>query len=165
MMRAHRVAALALGLALFLAVESVRAAPAPDEILADPALEARARAIGKELRCLVCQNQSIDDSDAPLAKDLRRIVRERLVAGDTDAEIERYLVERYGDFVLLRPPMKPATWLLWLGPFLVLAAGAGLVLTVLRRRANEPAEPTELDPDERRALETLLSAEGRDRPA
>lgn len=152
-------------LAIALACGPARAATSPDEMLADPALEARARALGKELRCLVCQNQSIDDSDAPLARDLRRIVRERLLAGDSDAAIERYLVERYGDFVLLRPPVKPATWLLWVGPFLVLLAGAGLVLVFLRRRPAAAVEPAELDPAERKVLEALLAEERRDRPA
>ncbi|MDJ0897067.1 MAG: cytochrome c-type biogenesis protein CcmH, partial [Alphaproteobacteria bacterium] len=88
----------------------------PDEMLDDPALEARARALSKELRCLVCQNESIDESDADLARDLRKIVRERLVAGDTDDEVIGYLTARYGDFVLLNPPVKPLTWALWFGP-------------------------------------------------
>jgi len=93
----------------------------PDEILADPALEARAREIGKNLRCLVCQNQSIDDSNAALAKDLRVLVRERLVAGDSDEETVNFVVARYGDYVLLNPPFKPTTYLLWFGPLLLLA--------------------------------------------
>lgn len=156
---------LALLLAGVLAIGPARAATSPDEILPDPALEARARALGKELRCLVCQNQSIDDSDAPLAKDLRRIVRERLLAGDSDAAIKRHLVERYGDFVLLEPPFKPATWLLWIGPFLVLLAGGGLAVAFLRRRPALPAEPEELDPAERQRLEALLASDPRDRPA
>ncbi|MCL6606925.1 MAG: cytochrome c-type biogenesis protein CcmH [Geminicoccaceae bacterium] len=156
------VALLAVGI---LAAGPGSAATSPDEILPDPALEARARALGKELRCLVCQNQSIDDSDAPLAKDLRRIVRERLVAGDSDAAIKRHLVERYGDFVLLRPPVKPATWLLWLGPLLVLLAGGGLVLAFLRRRRTAPVEPPELDPAERQRLEMLLASDPHNRPA
>src|SRR3954468_8332537 len=88
----------------------------PDERLADPALEARARALSKELRCLVCQNESIDDSNADLAHDLRVLVRERLVAGDSDQQVLAYLRSRYGDFVLLRPPFEPATWFLWFGP-------------------------------------------------
>jgi len=116
----------------------VLAAPAgavqPDEVLADPALEARARSIGQELRCLVCQNQSIDESDAPLARDLRILVRERLTAGDTDAEILAFVTARYGDFVLLEPPFKPKTWLLWLAPAAILLLGAFGVLTMARRR-------------------------------
>lgn len=147
-----------------LAAACALAATSPDEILPDPALEARARALGKELRCLVCQNQSIDDSDAPLAKDLRRLVRERLLAGDSEARIRQDLVARYGDFVLLEPPFKPATWLLWIGPALVLLAGAALVSTFLRRRPAPLAEP-ELSAEERQALATLLPGEGRGRPA
>ncbi|MCS6779636.1 MAG: cytochrome c-type biogenesis protein CcmH [Geminicoccaceae bacterium] len=159
-----RRALVALLLACTLAhAAASRAATSPDEILPDPALEARARALGKELRCLVCQNQSIDDSDAPLAKDLRRVVRERLVAGDSDAAIKRHLVERYGDFVLLEPPFKPATWLLWGGPLLVVLAGGALAAAFLRRRAVALAEPAELDPAEKRALEALLAGEPGDR--
>ena len=112
----------------------------PDEVLPDPRLEARARSISGELRCLVCQNQSIDDSDAPLARDLRVLVRERLKAGDSNAEVENYVVRRYGEFVLLRPVMAPHTMLLWFGPLLVLAAGVlGLVLA--RRRRPAPIKP------------------------
>jgi cytochrome c-type biogenesis protein CcmH len=112
----------------------------PGEMLADPALEARAREIGRELRCLVCQNQSIDDSDADLARDLRMLVRDRLNAGDTDRQVVDYIVSRYGDFVLLRPPIKPMTWALWFGPPLI--AGVGLIaLVVYYRRARRAAEP------------------------
>ena len=124
----------------------------PDEMLQDPALEARARAISAGLRCLVCQNQSIDDSAAPLARDLRLIVREHLRAGDTDAEIRRYLVARYGDFVLLKPPFEPATWLLWGTPFLVVLAGGAVLL--LRRRSIE--SPAALSAEERARVEALL---------
>lgn len=134
------------------------AATSPQEMLADPALEARARALGRELRCLVCQNQSIDDSDAELALDLRRLVRERLLAGDSDAEIRAFLVARYGDFVLLRPPVKPATWLLWFGPPAVLLVGGGLLLVFFRGRRDAP--PAELDPAERARLEALLAEPG-----
>jgi cytochrome c-type biogenesis protein CcmH len=134
---------------------SLQAATSPDEILADPVLEQRARALGKELRCLVCQNQSIDDSDAELARDLRRIVRERLVAGDSDAEIIGFLTARYGDFVLLKPPVKPATWGLWFGPALVLlGAGAGIVLYLRRRRSSSAPPP--LSAEERARLDALL---------
>ena len=134
----------------------IEAATNPDEILADPVLEQRARALGKELRCLVCQNQSIDDFDADLARDLRRIVRERLVAGDSDAQIIGFLTARYGDFVLLEPPVKPATWGLWFGPALVLlCAGAGMALYLRRRRASE-APPAPLSAAEQRRLETLI---------
>jgi cytochrome c-type biogenesis protein CcmH len=133
------------------------AATNPDEILPDPALEQRARELSKQLRCLVCQNQSIDDSDADLARDLRRIVREQLVAGRSDAEIIGYVTARYGDFVLLKPPVSPATWGLWFGPALVLViAAAGLVVYVRGRSAQPDQRPPDLDPDERRRLEALL---------
>ena len=109
----------------------------PSERLADPGLEARARVISQELRCLVCQNESIDESNAELAHDLRLLVRRRLVAGDTDQQVLNYIVARYGVFVLLNPPFEPVTWVLWLGPpALVLGAGAILLLRVSRRRLD-----------------------------
>ena len=126
------------------------------EELDDPALEARAREISKELRCLVCQNQSIDDSNAELAKDLRALVRERLLAGDSDSEVTAYVVARYGDFVLLRPPFKASTYALWLGPAVILVlafAGAGVYM---RRQSRHVAEAAPLDDDERRRLDSLL---------
>lgn len=127
----------------------------PDEQLADPALEARARQISKQLRCVVCQNQSIDDSDAPLARDLRVIVREQLSAGKTDAETMNFVVARYGNFVLLKPPFEPATWALWLAPlFVLLAGGLGLARYLGSRR--QPAPPAELSPEERARLDALL---------
>jgi cytochrome c-type biogenesis protein CcmH len=113
----------------------------PNEVLADPRLEARARALSMELRCLVCQNQSIDDSNAPLARDLRLMVRERLTAGDSDAEVMRYIVARYGDFVLLRPPLKPETIALWAAPGVLLLLGAGFLVLAARRRAAGAPEP------------------------
>jgi len=148
------LAAMAVVLLAGLAVPA--AAIQPDEILADPALEARAREIGRELRCLVCQNQSIDDSDAPLARDLRLLVRERLVAGDTNEEIVAFVVERYGDFVLLEPPFKATTWLLWLGPAAILLLGA-LVVVASARRRGVSAAPDPLTPEERRRVEALLA--------
>ena len=131
----------------------------PDEVLKDPVLEGRARVLSKELRCLVCQNQSIDDSAAPLAKDLRVLVRERLTAGDSNAQVIDYLTKRYGAFVLLKPPMQPATYLLWFGPVLILVAGAiGLFIMARRRAANPVAgAPAPLSADERRRLDALLS--------
>lgn len=112
----------------------------PSERLANPALEARARTISEELRCLVCQNESIDESNAPLAHDLRLLVRKRLVAGDSDQQVLNYIVARYGVFVLLDPPFEPVTWLLWLGPpILVLGAGAVLLIRAGGRRRTEPA--------------------------
>src|SRR5262245_16988037 len=106
----------------------------PDEIMADPAKEARARDLSRELRCMVCQNQSIDDSDAPLARDLRLLVRERIAAGDSDAQVLDFLVARYGAFVLLRPRFEAQTFLLWLLPPLALAVGAALLWAIARRR-------------------------------
>ena len=106
----------------------------PDEVLKDPALEARARVISQDLRCLVCQNQSIDDSNAPLARDLRLIVRERLSAGDTDAQVFDYVVARYGNYVLLKPPLQTDTVLLWAAPFIMLAAGLGFAALYFRQR-------------------------------
>src|SRR5437899_7205012 len=105
----------------------------PDEMLRDPALEARARNLSRELRCMVCQNQSIDDSDAPLARDLRLLVRERLQQGESDRQVLDFLVVRYGEFVLLKPRFNLHTWVLWLGPPGVLVGGA-LALVLLARR-------------------------------
>ena len=129
----------------------------PDEMLADAAMEARAREISKGLRCLVCQNQSIDDSDAGLARDLRILVRQRLMAGDSDEAVFRYVVDRYGDFVLLKPPMKPVTYILWFGPLLILlGAVAVLVFFFRRRRATPVTASPALSEDDLRRLETLL---------
>jgi cytochrome c-type biogenesis protein CcmH len=128
----------------------------PDEVLPDPGLETRARTISEGLRCLVCQNQSIDDSDAPLARDLRLLVRDRLKAGDSDADVEKYVVQRYGEFVLLRPVVAPHTMLLWFGPALVLAAGI-LGLAFTRRRRPDPALP--LSPAEQARLHALAGRE------
>jgi len=127
----------------------------PDEMLPDPALEARARDIGKELRCLVCRNQSIDDSDADLAHDLRVVIRDRLKAGDSDDQVVAYVRARYGDYVLLRPPFQEDTWLLWGGPLLILALGGFGAWQYLRRRRAAPAVPP-LDAEERQRLAQLL---------
>jgi len=126
----------------------------PGEKLADPALEARARAIAAELRCLVCQNQSIDDSDAPLAKDLRLLLREQLRKGATDEEAKQFLVARYGDFVLLRPPVKLATLPLWGVPFLALGVGSLAIFVAYRRRARAP-RPAALTAEEKARLKAL----------
>jgi cytochrome c-type biogenesis protein CcmH len=136
------------------------AATSPDEMLKDPGLEARARALGKELRCLVCQNQSIDDSDAELAKDLRRVVRERLVTGDSNEEVLAFVTARYGDFVLLKPPVRPVTWLLWFGPLAVLLVGGGLVVAFFHGRRPEAGTEAELDAGERERLQRLLAEDG-----
>ena len=131
----------------------------PSERLADPALEARARTLSRELRCLVCQNQSIDESNADLAHDLRIVLRQRLVAGDTDQQVLDYLVARYGVFVLLDPPFQPATYLLWLTPpLLVAAAGGALALRSRRRRPGRPAP--ELTEEERARAALLLNGRG-----
>jgi cytochrome c-type biogenesis protein CcmH len=120
-------------------------------------LEARARALGSELRCLVCQNQSIDDSNADLAHDLRVLIRERLSAGDSDSQVLQFMVRRYGDFILLNPPVRADTYLLWFGPFAVLALGAlGTTLYLRRDRGAPEQAPAPLSADERRRLEKLL---------
>jgi cytochrome c-type biogenesis protein CcmH len=129
----------------------------PDEILADPALERRARDLSKELRCMVCQNQSIDDSDAPLARDLRILVRDRLKAGDSDGEVLDFLTARYGEFVLLKPRFSERTALLWLAPAAVLVIGV-IALTLVFRRQRRPAPgatPAPLTVDEMRRLDEL----------
>jgi cytochrome c-type biogenesis protein CcmH len=140
-----------------------QAATSPDEILADPVLEERARGLSRQLRCLVCQNQSIDDSDADLARDLRQLVRERLVAGDSDAEIIAFLTARYGDFVLLKPPVKPATWGLWFGPLAVLLVAGGGIVVFLRRRGSRETASAPLSAKERARLDALMR-EASDRP-
>ena len=134
----------------------------PGEALEDAKLEDRARDIGRQLRCMVCQNQSIDDSDAPLARDLRRLVRKRLVAGDDDSQVIAYVHARYGDFVLLRPPVDRRTWLLWFGPALALFAALAFLLWRLRR--PRPAAPAEsLSPDDAARADALLGDPGDER--
>lgn len=152
-----------LAMMLALAVAGSAGAVQPGEELADPVLEARARALSREIRCLVCQNQSIDESEADLARDLRGIVRERIAAGDDDAEVKAFLVARYGDFVLLDPPVKPATWLLWFGPVAILALAAGGAAFYLRRRTRL-VEPSPLDAAERAELDRLLGDGEREAP-
>ena len=129
----------------------------PDEMLADPALEARAREVSRELRCLVCRNQSIDDSDADLAHDLRVLVRERIKAGDSDDQVVAYVRARYGDFVLLRPPVSPGTLLLWGGPPLILLLGGLAVARYYRARRRDDAGTPPLSADERRRLAAVLN--------
>lgn len=126
----------------------------PDEILDDPVLEARAREISKEVRCLVCRNESIDDSHAGLAKDLRLLVRERLVAGDTDSQVKEYLVDRFGEYVLLKPPFSLANAALWLaGPLIFII---GLLISLRFIRGQKPAGPDPLSAEEQAALDRLL---------
>ncbi|WOS63709.1 cytochrome c-type biogenesis protein [Sinorhizobium fredii] len=143
--------------ALFLCVVSVAPAFAvnPDEVLADPALEARARAISAQLRCMVCQNQSIDDSNAELAKDLRLLVRERLKSGDSDEAVIAYVVSRYGEFVLLNPHFEAKTLVLWGMPVLLLVLGALTLVVAARRRGARPAGAP-LSDDEKEKLDKLL---------
>jgi len=150
------VARLLSILLLVLSLAGAAFAVEPSEMLKDPALEARARAISRELRCLVCQNQSIDDSNADLAHDLRMIVRERLSAGDSDAQVKAYLVARYGDFVLLDPPFEAKTLILWLGPALVLLLGAGGIYAAVRRRPAAAVE-TPLSEAERQRLAEITA--------
>ncbi|MDN2567726.1 cytochrome c-type biogenesis protein CcmH [Aquibium sp. A9E412] len=150
------LARAAVAAALWLALAAGPAlAVQPDEVLDDPALEARARALSAELRCLVCQNQSIDDSNAELARDLRVLVRERLVAGDTDAEVIDYVVARYGEFVLLKPPFSARNALLWASPALLLLAGGGYAFINMRRRARRRSPA--LSPEEEARLEAILN--------
>jgi len=148
---------------LLLATASIAHTVEPSEMLADPALEARARAISQEIRCVVCQNQSIDDSAADLAADLRRIVRERLVAGDSDDQVRNYLVARYGDFVLLKPPMKPKTWLLWYGPPAIFLLALAAIIVYFRRRRGVVLAPKPLSADEAERLQSLLAGDGQSR--
>ena len=137
---------------LLLALPAWGAVGDPNERLLDPTKEALAREIGRELRCLVCQNQSIEDSDAQLARDLRRLVRERVAAGEDSAAVIRFVHQRYGDFVLLRPPVTAATMLLWATP--VLALGGGIAVIMFRRR-RAMAEAAALSPDEAKRLAEL----------
>jgi cytochrome c-type biogenesis protein CcmH len=139
-------------LLLVLAVGPAFAVSNPAEMLPDHQQESRAEALGHQLRCLVCQNESVEDSDADLARDLRRIIRTRIVAGDSDQQVIDWMVARYGDFVRLKPPFDAQTLVLWLAPLLALSVGAGIVL-VSRRRRLEPAAP--LSGDERRRLAEL----------
>lgn len=155
----RRLTALVL---LLLAWAMPAAAVDPGEMLADPALEARARDISKDLRCLVCQNQSIDDSDAQLARDLRVLVRQRLAAGSSNEEVVGYVVSRYGDFVLLRPPFKLSTYALWIGPAVIFVGGLLAIVVFYRRRAGiAEIAPPPLSADESRRLAQLLDGDPR----
>jgi cytochrome c-type biogenesis protein CcmH len=128
----------------------------PNEMLKDPKLETRARELSRELRCMVCQNQSIDESEAPLARDLRLLVRERLTNGDTDQQVLDFLVARYGEFVLLKPPLESKTLILWALPPVALLAGAVGLFFALRRRRTAQLEPATLSNEEQRKLSTLV---------
>jgi cytochrome c-type biogenesis protein CcmH len=160
-------------LASLLIAVAISVAPAahavqPDEVMPDPAKEARARDLSRELRCMVCQNQSIDDSDAPLARDLRLLVRERIAGGDSDRQVIDFLVARYGEFVLLKPRLSPHTLLLWLLPPLALAGGGVALWLYSRRRpgaagATDPSQ-LHLTKEEEARLERLLAADAPDKP-
>lgn len=145
---------------LLVALSAPALALDPGEELPNAGQEAQARELFRELRCMVCQNQSIDDSDAPLAKDLRMLVRERVAEGDTSDDIRAFLVERYGDFVLLRPPVNSGTLLLWLAPALVLLVGAGGAVVALRRRSAAPGAPQVLSPVEQARLDEITRDRG-----
>jgi len=132
----------------------------PDEVLSDPKMEGRARALSHELRCMVCQNQSIDDSDAPLARDLRILVRERLRAGDSDSQVIDFLVARYGEFVLLRPRFLWHTALLWFAPLVILGAGAVALLLAVRRRRSPAESARPLSAGEQARLSELTKSDG-----
>ena len=147
-------------MAIFLLAAMPAHAVRPDEMLSDPGLEARAREVGSELRCLVCRNQSIDDSDAALAHDLRVLVRERIAAGDSNDRVIAYIRSRYGDFVLLRPPFEIGTLLLWGGPLAFLLLGGGALVRFYRNKDESAAAP--LSAEERRRLASVLG-EGTDR--
>ncbi|MEQ8355026.1 MAG: cytochrome c-type biogenesis protein CcmH [Kiloniellaceae bacterium] len=151
---------LLLILALLLTPAAVQAVE-PDEILDDPKLEQRARDLSVEIRCVVCQNESIDTSNAEIARELRILVRERLVAGDSDQQVLDYLVARYGEFVLLRPPMKPETYLLWFGPLILLLLGMAGIFLFFRRQRAEIALPPALSVEEEARLASLLGNDGR----
>lgn len=152
-MKTHAILAALLALLLAGAAGAVE----PNEMLKDPALEARARTISQEIRCVVCQNQSIDDSNADIAHDLRVIVRERLLAGDTDRQVKDYLTARYGDYLLLDPPFRAKTLVLWLGPGLILLIGIAVIAGAARKRHPVPAAP--LNEEESRRLARLTNPE------
>jgi cytochrome c-type biogenesis protein CcmH len=152
------IRALTVILALALAIPAF--AVEPDEVLDDPVLEQRAREISANVRCVVCQNEPIDSSNAGVARDLRILIRERLVAGDTNDQVFDFLVARYGDFVLFKPPFKPSTYALWIGPFVILGLGALSVFVFLSRRPRG-ASVQALSAEEEAALDDLLQDEGR----
>ena len=160
MSKRSRLRAACLAVVASLALASAAHAVKPDEMLADPKQESRARDLSAELRCLVCQNQSIDDSDAELARDLRLLVRERITAGDSDRQVMDYLVARYGEFVLLRPTFSMQNALLWGLPVLVLLGGAIAVHSGVRRRAAGTTREAPLTEAEKARLAEVLKREG-----
>lgn len=155
------IRAMMTALSLGAAISGPAGAVTPDEVLADPVLEARARAVSRELRCVVCQNQSIDDSNAPLAHDMRVLVRERITAGDSNAEVKSYLVARYGNFVLLKPPVNNLTALLWFGPILMLVtAGIGFYRFMRPQKGAAQDDPPGLSEEEERRLGEIQAEDG-----
>lgn len=157
-MRLLRTALLIAPLLIFLATTPVQAVN-PDEILADPTLEARARQLSKGLRCVVCRNQSIDDSNSGIAGDMRVALRERLVAGDSDAEAMQYLVDRYGEFILLKPPFGPATYLLWGTPLLILLLTAWGFSGLWHNRSRAPSLEDPISPEDQAYITSILESE------
>ena len=153
-----RQLAFALTALMLMAAAPLPPQPIQDQPLADATQEARAQALHQSLRCVVCQNESIAESDAVLAADLRQVVRERVAAGDSDEQVRAFMVARYGDFVLLKPPFEGATWLLWLGPFAVVLIGGLAVAAYLRSRRRTP-EAQPLSPDEQARLDAILAEE------
>jgi len=147
---------LLFSVAVYILLAGPAKAMQPDDVLADPALEARARVISEGLRCLVCQNQSIDDSEAPLAKDLRLLVRERIKAGDSDQEVVDFIVARYGEFVLLKPRFEPRTLLLWFATPAVFLVALLLIALAYRLRKTAPEQPAPLSVKEQQRLKNLL---------
>jgi cytochrome c-type biogenesis protein CcmH len=156
----RRAVRLAVLLTMLLAPLAAHAVSSPADMLPDAALEQRARALGKEIRCMVCQNQSIEDSEVGLARDLRLIVRERIVAGDSDSQVKAFLHARYGDFVLLRPPFAWSTAILWATPLVALLAGFALILAARRRMAAAVVPPAPLTEEEQRRLAALENRGG-----
>jgi cytochrome c-type biogenesis protein CcmH len=142
-------------IAVTLALAGTARAVEPDEMLKDPKQEARAEAIGRQLRCPVCKTESIEESDADFTKDLRKLVREQVAAGKTDRQVLDYMHDRYGDFILLRPPFKPSTWLLWLAPPVILVLGGGAIAWIAVRRRPATTEPPTLSEAELAALKVL----------
>jgi cytochrome c-type biogenesis protein CcmH len=151
-----KVFAAALLISVLLGLAGDAWAVQPDEILKDPGLEARARTISAELRCLVCQNQSIDDSDAPLARDLRVLVRERLRSGDSDPQVLQFLVDRYGDFILLKPRFGAKTYVLWIAPLLIFLMGVFLARRLFRAKGDGLAAPSALTAKEQQKLREIV---------
>jgi cytochrome c-type biogenesis protein CcmH len=151
---------LCIALMAFLVSASAFASPGPNEILEDPALEARASELYDLLRCVVCQSQSLQHSNATLAEDMRVVVRERLLAGDSDEAILDYMQSRYGDYVLLRPPLQSNTLALWLLPFIILIAGGAMGFVYIRRQSARGVSP--LDPEEEAQLAKLMDEEGQE---